>query len=206
MKQLVKLWVLGITIFALGQSCQIPSEYDKMVATELAKGIRQDSLFLGIHLGMTSKDFFTHCWELNKQQIIKQGIGNTSVEYDVSRLLRHEGKVNFYPTFYEDKIVEMPVHYKYDAFAWTDDYSLDTLLVDVLKIMETTYGPLTKFDHPEKGSVYVRVDGNRRIRVFKNILQDKVSVFFTDLTVEPEKYNLQLTNNQQKNEGHTGNN
>lgn len=197
MNQLIKLWILGITILVMVQSCQIPSEYDKMVATELAKGIRQDSLFLGIHLGMTSKDFFTHCWELNKQEMIKQGMGNISVEYDVSHLLRHKGKMNFYPTFYEDKIVEMPVHYKYDAFAWTNEYSVDTLLVDVLKIIETTYGPLIKFEHPEKGTVYVRVDGNRRIRVFKNLLQDKVSVFFTDLTIEPEKYDLRLMKNQQ---------
>ena len=69
-----------------------------MLEKELASGERQDTLFLGIYFGMTNRDFFTHCWELNKQQIIKQGNGNISVEYQVKEM-KYRALMNFYPRF-----------------------------------------------------------------------------------------------------------
>ena len=180
---MIRLGVLLLLITTLFQNCQLASEYDKMVARELASGERHDELFLDISLGMSSQDFYQHCWEMNKQQVIKQGDGNTSVAYDLSDQLRHPGKMNFYPTFHNDKIVEMPVQYNYHAFTWDEKYSLDTLLADVVQLIEEEYGALTLFEHPKSGEdVFVRVDGNRRIRVFKNPVQNKVQAVFTDLT------------------------
>ncbi|MEM6699531.1 MAG: hypothetical protein AAF806_15615 [Bacteroidota bacterium] len=169
-------WILFFGIL-LSTSCK--SEYEQMVERE--KGIQQDSLFLGITFGMTSKEFYAHCWELNKQELIKQGPVNQTVEYNLDDELRQEGHMYFYPKFQDDKIHEMPVTFSYDALPWTDEYSLDTLYEDVQNLVTDWYGELTEFTHPEKGSVLVRVDGNRRIRVFKDPMNTKVKVIFTDL-------------------------
>ena len=34
---------------------------------ELNSGVRNDSIFFDLHFGMTSKEFYDRCWELNKQ-------------------------------------------------------------------------------------------------------------------------------------------
>ena len=49
--------------------------YSELVKQGLGKGVREDSLFLGIYLGMSSKDFYGHCWELNKKGVIRGRAG-----------------------------------------------------------------------------------------------------------------------------------
>jgi len=72
MKRLMLL--LGLSIFIT--ACQSHEYYDKLEA-ELASGHRYDSLFLDISFGMTQKEFYAHCWELNKQGLISHGEKNT---------------------------------------------------------------------------------------------------------------------------------
>ena len=38
-------------------------------------------LFLGVKFGMTSKEFYAHCWDLNRKKLITQGPSNNSVRY-----------------------------------------------------------------------------------------------------------------------------
>jgi hypothetical protein len=67
MKQIL---VAGMAILLIGlASCGSSDirEYEKLVDKELASNKRYDSIFLGIYLGMTNKDFYQHCWDLNKQ-------------------------------------------------------------------------------------------------------------------------------------------
>lgn len=181
MKKGILLLLLATTIFS---SCK--SDYERMVEEGLASGERNDSLFLGIYLGMTAKDFFAHCWELNKQHLIKQGNANTSVEYEMKEL-KAPAMMNFYPTFFKDEIHEMPVMFNYVAWApWNKKLWADSLIEDVKILMETWYGPgFVKMEHPEKGFRYVKVDGNRRIILWKEDDQF-VKGLYTDLTKEKE--------------------
>lgn len=176
---LYTLIVLFLTISL--SSCR--SEYEQMVAEEMASGIQRDSLFLGINFGMSSEEFYQHCWDLNKQHLVKQGPGNRSVEYALDQELRQQGHMYFYPEFKNDQIYEMPVVFSYDAFAWSDKQSIDTLHEDVMILLTKWYGEFIEVTHPEKGSVFVRVDGNRRIRAYKDPTNNKVRVNFTDLNV-----------------------
>ncbi|NND33064.1 MAG: hypothetical protein HKN76_10775, partial [Saprospiraceae bacterium] len=64
--------ITAILTMLLIQSCQ-QNEYYRMEARELASGDRNDTLFFGLHLGMSSKEFYTHCWDLNQQGIVRQG-------------------------------------------------------------------------------------------------------------------------------------
>ena len=79
--------------------CTPKSKYERKLKHELAKGVRYDSLFLGLYLGMPEKDFYIHCWELNKKGLIRQGSNNTTVEYRMEDELKYPGIMNFYPSF-----------------------------------------------------------------------------------------------------------
>jgi len=72
--------VLFILFSIIIISCQT-NPYLELERNELASGERYDSLFLGVKFGMTSKDFYAHCWDLNKRQLITQGPSNNSVRY-----------------------------------------------------------------------------------------------------------------------------
>ena len=67
--QLVLVLVVVLSLV----SCK--SEYQQYVDREMASGIKQDSLILAMRMGQTKDDFFTICWDLNKEKIISQGVG-----------------------------------------------------------------------------------------------------------------------------------
>ena len=93
--------------------------------------------------------------------------------------------MNFYPTFYAEKIFEMPVTFNYESWApWNKQYQADTLLVEMLGLFKEWYGDdFKKLDHPVMGPVYYRIDGKRRINLFRKDDQ-YVQAVFTDLEVE----------------------
>ncbi|MGB3779538.1 MAG: hypothetical protein WA960_14350 [Tunicatimonas sp.] len=179
-----KNFFIGLLLSLTLSGCH--SEYHQRVEAELATGVREDSLFLGITFGMSPKDFFAHCWELNRQGTIREGTQNMSVMREVSEL-KHPAVMNFYPDFYEDGIYEMPVTYVYKAWApWNKKLFADSLQQDVLALYQQQYGnDFMTVDHP-KGVAYVRVDGNRRISVYKED-DSHVKVVFTDLLAERKK-------------------
>ncbi|MBX2945448.1 MAG: hypothetical protein KF725_06420 [Cyclobacteriaceae bacterium] len=136
----------------------------------MASGIRYDSIFLGIKFGMSQKDFYTHCWELNKQGLILQGPSNLSVQYRLdTTLMRSDTYMWFYPDFQDGELNRMPVEFSYLAWApWNPMLSSDSLLMDVKQLLERWYGSefiyLENKDKTKK--LWVMVMGNRRIRLF----------------------------------------
>jgi hypothetical protein len=166
-------------------SCSPQARYDRMLKRELAKGVRSDSLFMGLYLGMPQKDFYTRCWALNKKGLIRQGMSNTSVEYKMKDELKHPATMNFYPNFTDGKIVEMPVIFKYDGWApWNKELSTDNLEKDVLKYYEKLFGGgFISVRHRQFGTAYVKIQGNRRISIFKRE-EPFVWAVFTDLSVK----------------------
>lgn len=179
--------ILVLVVFSFVGCRQSP--YDHMEAKELARNVRYDSLFLGTHFGMLRKDFYTSCWELNKKGLITQGPGNLSVQYELDTTqLKSKAFMRFYPNFNNDTIHEMPVEFIYEAWApWNENLSADSLLVDVKNLFERWYGgSFTLFESEEKNlKVWVKVDGNRRIRLYVKS-NSTVKVEFVDLTVKKE--------------------
>jgi len=143
---------------------------------------------MGLYLGMPQKDFYLHCWNLNRQGLFKQGPGNTTVEYQIKNELKHPGTMNFYPGFVDGKIAEMPVKFIYSGWApWNNGLSSDTLQSDVLIWYKKIYGDdFIKVKHSKKGIAYVNLNGNRQISIFK---EDEMHVWavFTDMSVLKEK-------------------
>ena len=183
-KGIVYLLTLLMFLAYILNGCSPKSKYDRKLKKELASGIRNDSLFLGLYLGMPEKDFYTHCWELNHKGLIKQGPKNTTVEYLLKNELNYPGTMNFYPNFIDGKISEMPVRFIYTGWApWNKKLSADSLQIDILSWYKKKYGDdFMKVDHPERGPAFVQLSGNRRITIFKENDMNVWAVF-TDMSV-----------------------
>ena len=159
-----------------------------MIEEGLASGVRNDSLFLGTYLGMNKKDFYAHCWELNKKGIIKQGPSNLSVQHDLDSLAENPIWMHFYPEFIDNKIWKMPVQFRYKAWApWNRRLFNDSLITcDVIPLAETWFGKgFKEFKHPDKPSVWVKVDGNRLVRIQQKLEDDQIAeMTIADLVVK----------------------
>ncbi len=183
----------GLLILGFLSNCSSKkAHYQEMVKEGLESGVRHDTLFLGLSLGMPSKDFYSQCWELNKQGIIRQGTGNTSVLYELTDELKSPVNVNFYPTYFEDKIYEMPVKFQYEAWApWNKQFSADTLQVELVKLFEKWYGGgFIKIKNEMNNDAYIKIDGNRRISIYRDPGSDGIVwALYTDMSVEEKAKN-----------------
>ncbi len=187
---IVSVFIAGLIIYG----CSPRSKYENKLKHELESGVRNDTLFMGMYFGMAEKEFYSHCWKLNKDGLIKQGPNNTTVEHELKDELNYPATMYFYPEFVDKKIYEMPVRFIYNGWSpWNKELSSDSLQLDVLKWLEKTYGGgFMKVEHPKRGMAYVKIDGNRRITIFK---EDDTHVWaiFTDMLVK--------TDLEQKNSG-----
>lgn len=149
---------------------------------ELAKGIRNDSLFMGFYFGMPKQDFFNYCWGMNKKGIFMEGEG-MSVEYQLGKQdFNFPLQMNFYPHFENERIVEMPIRFTYKTLdPWNPNMQTDKLVADVRKLMIKWYGgDLFITNMPTGKKAYAQVSGNRRILIF--VEKDfEVIVLLTDL-------------------------
>lgn len=180
-----KIFAFLLFYFIALCACSPRERYDHKLAKELASGVRYDSLFMGLYLGMPEKEFYLHCWALNKKGLIKQGASNTTVEYKIKKDLKYPALMDFYPKFTDGKISELPVRIKYNGWVpWNKKFSSESLQRDVLHWYEKTYGRgFMKVSHPERGTAFVKIDGNRRITIF-TADELYVWVIFSDLLVQ----------------------
>ena len=165
-------------------------QYNELMGKELASGKRVDSIFFGIYLGMKNKEFFLHCWDLNKKGLFTDGVNNTSVLVKLNKNeLKFPASMNFYPDFYENKINKMTASFQYDGWApWNKHLFADSLVHDVLHLYEKWYSEGNSFiqlNDETKGTIYVKVDGNRRITIgrYNDMI---VKVDYTDLLLEKQ--------------------
>ena len=190
-------WMVLASIAALiVGGCTPGKTYERRLKRELASGIRYDSLFMGLSFGMTQKEFYEHCWDMNKDSIIKQGSANMSVQYDLNEELEYPATMNFYPKFDSGKIVEMPVRFIYNGWSpWTKELSASNLALDIKSWYEDIYGKgFITVTHPMNGDAYTKIDGNRRITIY---VENDLYVWarFTDMLAGLEKDSLSANQN-----------
>ena len=119
---------------------------------------------------MTQKSFYEVCWDLNKEGVLTNGPTELSVEYRADMPSGNLAFMRFFPKFHEKKIFLMPVEFTYESFApWNEDLDSDHLLEDVKTLFEDWYGEgfIEVSDKDRRKRAWVKVDGNRRIRIFK---------------------------------------
>jgi hypothetical protein len=173
----------------LNQACDDGGyrKYQMLMERELENRQRNDSIFFGIHLGMSPKAFYTHCWEMNKKGLFTDGLNNTAVLY---KLHQHEMSyntdMNFYPDFYQDKLYKMKVVFQYVGWApWNKKLYADKLMPEVLKLYKKWYpdgNPFISVHDKNRGTIYIKVDGNRRIIIGKHD-DMQVKADYTDLLI-----------------------
>jgi hypothetical protein len=165
-------------------------KYNSLVKKELAGNKRVDSIFFGFYFGMSRKNFFAHCWEMNKKGIFSDGndgLGNMYVLYKLGKELKYPAAMNFYPDFHDSTIYRMRVTIQYEGWApWNRPLYADSLLPDVLSMYKKWYSDGNAFiqiSDQKKGVIYVKVDGNRRITIgkYNDML---VKVDYADMLVE----------------------
>lgn len=194
--------LLPLTVLVV-VGCNEASEYEQLVQRELSKGVEYNELFLGYQLGMLREEFYDHSWELNRKGLVMQGPQNQTVQYELDDELSHSAKMYYYPDFYEGRIFQMRVRFKYDGWApWNRDLSSDSLQVDVVELFEDWYGDgfielEGGSDYNGKSIEYVKIDGNRRIVVAEHTPSEVVAVF-TDIVVEKEVKKYQDQNSDER--------
>lgn len=143
-----------------------------MVKEELAKGIRQDSILLGLNFGNSRNEFYGRCFDLNKQKMVSQGPDNSSVQYIWTDSLVHEEpteiRLLFYPGFDDyDKISSMDMEFSYLAWApWNAELQSDSLILKVKELLLMWYKG-NDFVIAKDGELEfpVKVDANRRVLI-----------------------------------------
>jgi len=182
-----KLFYLIITCCTLILvSCE--SEYSKAVKNGLTSGEIHDDLFLGLKMGQTQKEFFDHCWSLNKKNLVSQGPGNKYAKYymipDSTEDMTQKVEVLFYGMFDEQKVMYgMDMKMEFTAWApWNEKFQSDKL-VAFLKdkyMKEEGLNPFLEIDIDTENKAYAKIDGNRQILIYA--LNDKtVAVKIEDL-------------------------
>lgn len=172
------------------------SEYQHYVDTELATGRTLDSLIFGMRMGQTKKEFFAICWELNRQQLISQGTGNTTARYISARdssgnATALSKDLLFYGIFDEDDIMRgMDMTYSYVIWApWNEEKQSDRLLLELRDEYLLEY-PGNDFIEIEikkpKTTALVKIDGNRQILMYPKTKKDVV-VKIEDLNYKLDK-------------------
>jgi hypothetical protein len=177
-----------ILLLALA-GCYFKTEYQKVLDQELSSGKRYDSLFFNLKLGDTKQQFFDVCRNYNRKGILNEGEidGSQAVRYRINDF-KYPAEMNFFPKFYKDQLCDMQATFRYDAWApWNKQLYSDQLQKEVIKLMEKWYGKgFIKIENKrEKYPAFVKINGNRRISVFRTD-DMMVRVFFTDLLMEKE--------------------
>lgn len=175
-----KILAFSLFLFSCG------TEYQKLEKSELASGKKVNELFLGLELGMERQAFFDTCWQRNREGILTNGPTELSVVYNAEMPSGNKAKMRFYPKFENEKIYLMPLEFSYDGWApWNEELDADHLRDDVVKLFENWYGPgfLEVTSEDKSQTVFVKMDGNRRVRVFKKHIS-VVRAEISDLPVE----------------------
>ena len=179
-------FLISILIFITIISCQT-NPYLELEKKELSSGVRYDSLFLGVKFGMTSKEFYAHCWDLNRKKLITQGPSNNSVRYYLpTESIGQKIEMLFYPVFDNDIVYEVNTTFSYTGWApWNKETSSDYLIDEVREILSEWYNSkFYEIKNPKNNStLYTTVSGNRRIVITK-VSEREVRARYTDLIIE----------------------
>lgn len=175
-------------ILILNLACDSPEKrYKRLEKRELAKNERHDSLFFGIHLGMSNQAFRDYCYQMNLEGKFKQG-GQRNMIWVESKLpneLDYPAAINFFPELTNDTITGMNASIYYDNATFRDGvFETDSLLLDVLELTDQWYGTgYTRIKSPffYKDDVYVKINGNRRITIYPDISGQMINLWYVDL-------------------------
>ncbi len=182
MKKIGFLCCLGLILWVTSCGKSRQKDLATVEKQELAKGLRNDTVFMDIQLAMPKQAFFDYCWGMNKKGQFTEGEAMT-VEHDLGkRNFAYPIQMNFYPKFKDGKVSEVPMKFTYKGIDISfPNGQTEKLLKDVKKLAEEWYGEgFFITDLPEGLNAYAKVTGNRRVLIFSD-KEYEVMVIVTDL-------------------------
>lgn len=162
------------------------SRYRLLVQRELASGKKVNELLFDVKFGMSRRDFYDYCWRMHQKDSFSDGGSVTSVLYKMKTQLKHPASMNFFPEFRQDSIYKLWAQVAYDAWApWNRQQWSDSLLLDVVRLYSQWYpgNEFIELRDAKRGTIYVKVDGNRRIIIGRKD-DYHVNIDYTNLLVE----------------------
>ncbi|NOT73313.1 MAG: hypothetical protein HOP08_00195 [Cyclobacteriaceae bacterium] len=164
----------SLILLALALTSCFQSDYTKLVKRELAKGVRYDSILLGIPFGFTRQEFYGRCFDLNAAHLVMEGPNGQSVQYlFVDSLVHSEPtklRLLFMPGYDStDRIAEMRMELSYELWApWAKGMQTDSLEGKTKQLLMKWYNG-NEFITTKVGEkdILVKLDGNRRILLQK---------------------------------------
>ncbi|NHF60657.1 hypothetical protein FK220_014980 [Flavobacteriaceae bacterium TP-CH-4] len=147
------------------------SKYTQLVKEEMASGVTYDSLFLGLKLGQTKRQFFDLCWQLNLEKKVTNSEAQL-VQYQLPSKDDATSVDDITMLFYGDfddqnKMIGMDLQFYYDAWSiWNKELQSDQLVHTLKDTLQKWYPGNEFIKIPMKKDsmeLWVKVDGNRRI-------------------------------------------
>jgi|TARA_B100000780_G_C21068711_1_gene429899 hypothetical protein len=177
-----------LIFFSLIASCT--SEYKALVKKELNKNQKVDSVFFDIRLGESKDIYHKKSWDLNNSRVVTQGRSYFYMKkiFSDSKIKKKENDfaLEFSGKFNAKKKLKM-LDVKFYHLLWTpwyEKYQAPNLLPRILDSLVRWF-PGNPFLEIKTGSdsiptMHVKIDGDRRFRVYVENLQD-VAVKIDDL-------------------------
>ena len=167
LKKSCKLFFPAIVLITL-IGCDSGRKYRRLVESQLQNGIVNDTLFHGIHFGMSYDEYYGHITKLGHQGKVTQG-GDMSVQCIIDAF-DTEIRMNFVAEYVNDSIQGMRVTYRYVNWApWNRRTVDDRLWEDIVTLFKDKYG--SNFIRLESDKsmrpALVWVLGNQRISLFQ---------------------------------------
>ena len=170
--------IKGITFFLvvmLSVACS-QSQYDKVVKRELATGKEYNEMMFDMKIGLSKKEFYGKCWQLNKEKLVAQGPSNQYVRHvldSVSPIYNPSSRIEmlFFGLFDDEDLMRgMRFRFSYTAWApWNKELQPDKLQEEIKEMMKTLYPGNDFFNLDTKINdqpIAVKIDGNRLITVY----------------------------------------
>lgn len=171
-------WIKGITFFfiiMLSVACS-QSQYDKVVKRELATGKEYNEMMFDMKIGLSKKEFYGKCWQLNKEKLVAQGPSNQYVRHvldSVSPIYNPSSRIEmlFFGLFDDEDLMRgMRFRFSYTAWApWNKELQPEKLQEEIKAMMKTLYPGNDFFNLDTKVNdqpIAVKIDGNRLITVY----------------------------------------
>jgi hypothetical protein len=176
--------LIACLFFLVFASC-IKTQYKSLKDKQIESGRVENDIFFGIQFGLSSKDFYKYCWDLNKKGLLRESSDNAKVEKKLAGDL-DSVYIRFYPEFKQDKLYNMKCEFMFSSWApWNSRLNSDSLLVEVKNYFNSWYGENEylelSLDDNKEMKFWVSIEGNRRLLIFKGD-DSSVKAIITDLT------------------------
>lgn len=162
---------------------------NEIIDNEIASGIRNDTIFLGFHLGMSESEYEQKLKQLiNEKKIYVDDISD-EYTYDLTARYERVYKCTFSPDYFEGKLFQLNVNPV--STSTSDDMILDNLMLINLFVPKYGIAAIIVND-PNDCKNYVWVNGNRMIMITCSEYSNKNYITYQDAIISKKKNKILL--------------